>query len=100
MNRMRGMRGGTAEPSERDRRFALLVAMMTDDPHRAIRRRRSRPSFARGNAMNEHERPVVSKANKVRVQTGETGHHVRYILFASLALVIVLFIGVAIFIRL
>jgi hypothetical protein len=73
--------------------------MMTNDPYQAIRRRRNRPSSVRENGMDQHERPIVSEANKERARAGETGHHVRYILFGSLALVIVLFIAVAIFVR-
>jgi hypothetical protein len=46
-----------------------------------------------------HERPVVTEANKVRVRGGSTGHHVRYVLIASCALVIVLFIAVALFVK-
>jgi hypothetical protein len=34
-----------------------------------------------------------------RVRAGETGHHVRYVLHISLALVIVLFVLIAVFIR-
>lgn len=43
------------------------------------------------------ERPVVTEENKVRIRQGVTGHNVRYVLFASCALVIVLFILIAIF---
>jgi hypothetical protein len=45
------------------------------------------------------ERPIVTKDNEERIRQGETGHHVRYILFASLALVVVLFILVAAYFR-
>lgn len=43
------------------------------------------------------ERPVVTKQNEERVRAGETGHHVRYILHISLALVILLFVLIAVF---
>jgi len=39
------------------------------------------------------------RKNKVRIRQGVTGHNVRYVLFASCALVILLFILVAIFVR-
>jgi hypothetical protein len=45
------------------------------------------------------ERPIVTKDNEERIRQGETGHHVRYILFGSLALVVVLFILVAAYFR-
>ena len=45
------------------------------------------------------ERPVVTKSNEERVRQGETGHHVRHILLISVALVIVLFVLIAIFVR-
>ena len=45
----------------------------------------------------DNERPIVTKANEERVRSGETGHHVRYILLASMALVIVLFLLIAAF---
>jgi hypothetical protein len=49
--------------------------------------------------MNPHERPVVTEANKVAVRAGSTGHHVRYVLIASCALVIVGFIIIALFVK-
>ena len=45
--------------------------------------------------MNEHERPVVTEANKTAVRAGSTGHNVRYVLIASCALVIIAFIAIA-----
>ena len=45
------------------------------------------------------EQPVVTKENEERVRQGETGHHVRNILLASMALVIVLFILIAAFVH-
>ena len=47
--------------------------------------------------MNPHERPVVTEANKEAVRAGSTGHHVRYILIASCALVIIAFILIWLF---
>ena len=41
------------------------------------------------------ERPVVNESNEDRIRQGETGHHLRYILMASCALVILLFIAIA-----
>jgi hypothetical protein len=51
----------------------------------------------KGGSFMGNERPIVTKANEERVRSGETGHHVRYILLASLALVIVLFLLIAAF---
>ena len=39
--------------------------------------------------MDPHERPVVTEENKVAVRGGSTGHNLRYIVIASLALVII-----------
>ena len=39
--------------------------------------------------MDPHERPVVTEDNKVATRAGSTGNHVRYVLIASTALVIV-----------
>ena len=49
--------------------------------------------------MDELERPVVTEGNKDRVRAGVTGHHVRAVLFGSLALVIVAFAAIALFLR-
>ena len=49
--------------------------------------------------MDPHERPVVTEQNKVAVRAGSTGHNVRYILIASMALVIVAWILVEVFVR-
>jgi hypothetical protein len=50
--------------------------------------------------MNEmHERPVVVEANEEAVRSGSTGHHVRYVLIISCALVVIAFIAVALFIK-
>ena len=46
-----------------------------------------------------HERPVVTEANKEAVRAGHTGDHLRYILIASCALVIIAFIAIALFVR-
>ena len=49
--------------------------------------------------MNPHERPVVTEENKVAVRAGSTGHHLRYMLIASCALVIAAFIIIALVVR-
>jgi hypothetical protein len=49
--------------------------------------------------MDPHERPVVTEDNKVALRAGSTGNHVRYVVIASTALVIVAFIAVALFIK-
>ena len=46
-----------------------------------------------------HERPVVTEANKEAVRAGHTGDHVRYVLIASCALVIIAFIVIALLVR-
>jgi hypothetical protein len=46
-----------------------------------------------------HERPIVTEANNEAVRAGHTGDHLRYILIASCALVIIGFIAVAFFVR-
>jgi hypothetical protein len=50
-------------------------------------------------AFDEHERPVVTEANKTAVRAGSTGHNVRYVLIASCALVIIAFIAIALFVK-
>jgi hypothetical protein len=49
--------------------------------------------------MNEHERPVVTEANKVDVRAGATGNNVRYVLIASCVLVIAAFIIIALLVK-
>ncbi len=49
--------------------------------------------------MDSEEQPIVTGANKERVRAGVTGHNVRYVLFASLALVVVLFVAVELVMR-
>ena len=39
------------------------------------------------------EPPVVNKSNQDQIRQGETGHHLRYILIISCALVVVLFVA-------
>ena len=46
-----------------------------------------------------HESPVVTEANKEAVRQGHTGDHLRYILIASCALVIIAFIVIAMVVR-
>jgi hypothetical protein len=50
-------------------------------------------------SMDAHERPVVTDENKVAVRAGSTGHHVRYILIGSVALAILAWILVEVFVR-
>lgn len=86
---------------EKDRRFALLVAMMIPPGRRALRWRRSSAiGFAQGREhMMSDERPVVTKDNEDRIRQGVTGHNVRYVVIVSVALVIVVFIMVAVIFR-
>ena len=46
-----------------------------------------------------HKAPIVNKANEDRIRAGETGHYVRYMVIVSCALVIVLFVAVAVFVE-
>jgi len=41
------------------------------------------------------QQPVVNESNQDQIRQGETGHHLRYILIGSCALIIVLFIAIA-----
>jgi hypothetical protein len=50
-------------------------------------------------SMDPHERPVVTDDNKVAVRAGSTGHNVRYVLIASVALAILAWILVGVFVR-
>ena len=85
-----------ARVSERDRRFALLVELMrTGRPDRASRGAPHMPE----NAMDPEQQPVVTEANTDRVRGGVTGHNVRYVVMASVALVVVLFVLVDVFMR-
>ena len=86
---------------ERDRRFALLVAMMIPAGRRALLwRRSSAVGFAQGREhMMSEERPIVTEDNKDRIRQGVTGHNVRYVVIVSVALVIVVFILVAAIVR-
>jgi hypothetical protein len=85
--------------SERDLRFALLVDILSFGRRRGTGRRRIRRSRHPEYAMDSNERPIVTEANKERVRAGVTGYGVRYVLICSVALVIVLFIAVALFAR-
>jgi hypothetical protein len=69
---------------------------------RTISKLESATTVARTGAlpMSEiHERPVVTEINKEAVRAGSTGHHLRYVLIASCALVIIAFIAVALFVK-
>jgi hypothetical protein len=57
------------------------------------------PSRERSFAMNEHERPVVTAANKEAVRAGHTGDHLRYVLIGSCALAILGLILVALLVK-
>ncbi len=50
-------------------------------------------------SQNQMERPVVTEENKTRIRAGITGQGVRAVLFSSLAIVIVAFIAIAIWVR-
>jgi hypothetical protein len=79
------------EASDSDRRFALLVAMLVPERAREARTRSGGATQEREVSM-DNERPVVDERNEDRVRAGVTGHNVRYVLFGSIALVIILFI--------
>lgn len=49
--------------------------------------------------MIDEERPVVTETNKDRIRAGVTGHNVRYVLFASMAIVVVAFAAIFLFMR-
>lgn len=49
--------------------------------------------------MDPHERPVVTEENKVAVRAGSTGHNLRYIVIASIALAIIAWILVDLLVR-
>ncbi len=49
--------------------------------------------------MDPHERPIVTDDNKVAMRGGVTGNNVRYVLIASMALVIVAFVAIALFVK-
>ena len=49
--------------------------------------------------MDPHERPVVTEANEEAVRAGSTGHYVRYMVIGSLALALIAWILVEIFVR-
>jgi hypothetical protein len=52
-----------------------------------------------GSGFMDRELPVVTKSNEEQVRQGETGRHVRYVLLISLALVVILFLLIAAFMR-
>ena len=79
---------------ERDRRFALLVAMMIPAVRRGLPRLRpaNASTQARERTMSD-ERPVVTEHNEDRIRQGVTGHKVRYVVMVSVALAIIAFIS-------
>ena len=80
------------ESSDSDRRFALLVAMLIG-PERLEAKARGPGGKAQERELAmDNERPVVNRRNEERVRSDVTGHNVRYMLFGSLALVIIAFI--------
>ena len=85
---------------ERDRHFALLVAMMIPVGRRGLWRLSpaNASTQARKRAMSD-ERPIVSEDNQDRVRQGVTGHNVRYVVIVSVALAIIVFIMVAVLAR-
>jgi hypothetical protein len=58
-----------------------------------------RPSRESSIAMNEHERPVVTAANKEAVRAGNAGDHLRDVLIGSCALAILGLILVALLVK-
>lgn len=49
--------------------------------------------------MDAHERPVVTEENKTAVRAGATGHNLRYVVIASLVLVMIAWVLVDVFVR-
>lgn len=49
--------------------------------------------------MDGEERPIVTETNKDRMRGGVTGRNVHYVLFGSVALVVVAFFAIAVFMR-
>jgi len=49
--------------------------------------------------MNPHERPVVTEENKVAVRGGSTGHNLRYVVIASLVLIVLAWIVVELLVK-
>jgi hypothetical protein len=81
---------------ERDRRFALLVAMMIPAVHRRLPclKPANASTQARERTMSD-DSPVVTEHNEDRIRQGLTGHNVRYVVIVSLALAITAFIIIA-----
>jgi hypothetical protein len=50
-------------------------------------------------SMDPHERPVVTEENKTAVRGGATGYNLRYVVIASLVLVMVAWVLVEVFVR-
>jgi hypothetical protein len=78
-----------------------LAIGIIDFGHNSSRNRNlDHPMLARKErSMDAHERPVVTEENKVAMRAGSTGHHVRYILIGSIALAILAWILVEMFVR-
>ena len=80
--------------SERERRFAFVLVVMS----LADRRGRRRPLSRRETIMGSLEQ-LVTEANKEGVRAGVTGHNARHVLLASIGLVVLVFIVLAAFFR-
>jgi len=78
-----------------------LAIGIIDFGHNSSRNRNlDHPMLARKErSMDAHERPVVTEENKVAMRAGSMGHHVRYILIGSIALAILAWILVEMFVR-
>jgi hypothetical protein len=50
-------------------------------------------------SMDPHERPVVTEENKTAVRGGATGYNLRYVVIASLVLVMIAWVLVEVFVR-
>jgi hypothetical protein len=66
---------------------------------RGLRRGEAPEEIDMDPALDPEEQPVVTSGNQDEVRAGVTGHNVRYVLFASMALVVVLFVAIALMMR-
>jgi hypothetical protein len=83
---------------EKNRRFALLVALMAPRERR-VGMTPGASAEQGANSLNEQERHVVTRANQDRVRAGVTRHKLRYVLIVSIAIVVVAFIAIYLFMR-
>ncbi len=49
--------------------------------------------------MDPHERPIITEDNKTAVRGGATGFNLRYVVIASLVLVVIAWVLVEYFVR-